>query len=208
MRLSRRPSVVSGHGPSLATSSRLTVDAALVLVRVVGATSADLPELHEQVGDLSRTTDRLGEELTDRLVGDLVLPFERGDLHRVLTAERRVVHGLLRVARTLLADRSAPTSRPVVAAADEVLRATELLVVATAALRTPERLSDIARETARVRDDLEEARARALRSASTSPDRASAARPDHVLGAFADIVSDCADLVVDLRILAAGAGRR
>ncbi|MGC5627532.1 hypothetical protein ACPYO6_04680 [Georgenia sp. Z1344] len=210
MRLSRRPSVVSGDGPSLASSSRLMVDTAMLLVRVVGATTADVPELDEQVGDIARSTDRLGEEVTDRLVGDLVLPFERGDLHRVLSAQRVVVRTLLRVSRTLLADRSAPTHHSVVHAADEVLRAAELVGVATGALRATGRLADIARETARVREDLEASLQRAVRTASTSAttDRSPAAAPHVVLAALADAVAGCADVVVDMRILAAGAGRR
>ncbi|MGO1510589.1 MAG: hypothetical protein ACTHXO_04290 [Actinomycetaceae bacterium] len=208
MRLLRRPSVVSSDGPSLTTSARLTVDSALLLVKVVGATSAEIPELDERIGDLHRSTARLGADITDRLVEDLVLPFERSDLHRVVSSERDVVHAVLRTARTLLADRTAPTPPPVIEAADEVLRATELLAVATAALRRPDRLAEIAAETARVHLDLETARHRATATSAASGDRVSVLVLADLLGSLADAVANCAAAARDLRILAAGAGRR
>lgn len=207
MRLSRRPSVVSGDGSSLAASARLTVDAARLLVEVVGATSGDIPELDERVGTLHRSAGRLAEELTDRLAGDLVLPFERTDLQRVARSERTVVHGILRIARTLLADRTAPTPAAVARGADDVLRATELLVVATGVLGRPRRLSDIARELERLHADLETRRQQALAASATSGDRLLVILQAGVLGEMADVAAGCSAGVVDMRILAAGAGR-
>lgn len=208
MRLTRRPSVVSGDGPSITKSARLTVDAAHLLVQVVGATSSQVPDLDERLGDLHSSAARLAEEISDRLVSDLVLPFERADLHRISRTETHIVHMLLRVSRTLLADRTRQSPPTVSHGADEVLRATELLVVATAALRKPTRLPDIARETGRIHLDLERTRQFVIgEAAASSTSRGGARRAAETLGVFADVAADITAVIGDMRILAAGAGR-
>jgi hypothetical protein len=198
---------VSGDGPSITKSARLTVDSAHLLVQVVGATTSQVPDLDERLGDLHETAARLAEEISDRLVSDLVLPFERADLHRISRTETHSVHTLLRASRTLLADRTRQSPPTVSHGADEVLRATELLVVATAALRKPSRLPNIARETGRIHLDLERTRQHVIGEASVSSHRGGARRAAEMLAVFADVVADITAVIGDMRILAAGAGR-